>query len=302
MLEKAPAKLNLNLDTPFNHKDGDEEWDMVMTSVDLADYVAIKTLGRNGRIKVSTDSGFLPNDHRNLAYQAAHLLAVTFNRHEAINIHIEKHIPVAAGMGGGSSDAAAVLRGLNDLWQLGLTRTELCHFGLKIDADVPYCVWSQTAHVTGRGEQIELLPKLPPLWIVIAKPKVSVSTPSILRQIDYQALQHATPDALIAAIEAGDYEGICQNVTNVLTPITARHHQTINHLKEQMLRFGADAAEMSGTGPTVYGLCKKQSRAQHVANSLAGFCREVYVVRPINFADNRAQRVALSDRYADTNG
>ncbi|KRN95987.1 4-(cytidine 5'-diphospho)-2-C-methyl-D-erythritol kinase [Furfurilactobacillus siliginis] len=281
-LEKAPAKLNLALDTPFHHANGDEEWDMVMTSVDLADYVAIKTLGKNGRIKVTTDSGFLPNDHRNLAYKAAHLLATKFGQREAVNIHIEKHIPVAAGMGGGSSDAAAVLRGLNDIWQLGLTQTELCELGLQIDADVPYCVWSQTAHVTGRGEKIDVLPKLPAMWIVIAKPKISVSTPALLRQVNYEKLAHTVPTDLLTAINAGDYEGICANVANVLTPITARQHPTITHIKEKMLHFGADAAEMSGTGPTVFGLCKKQSRAQHVANGLAGFCREVYVVRPLS--------------------
>lgn len=281
ILEKAPAKLNLLLDTPFHHADGSEEWDMVLTSVDLADLVTIKTLGRNGRIKVMTDTGFLPNDRRNLAYQAAALLANVYHKKEAVNITIEKHIPVAAGMGGGSADAAAVLRGLNRLWSLNLTPAKLCELGLKIDADVPYCVWSQTAHVTGRGEQVEPLPELPPMWLVIAKPQTSVSTPSILRQINYGRLEHASTPKLLAAIHAGDYDGICQATANVLTPITARRYPVVQRLKTQMLRFGADAAEMTGTGPTVYGICRKRSRAQRVANGLAGFCREVYVVRPI---------------------
>lgn len=288
-LEKAPAKLNLSLDTPFHHHDGSEEWDMVLTSVDLADYVAVKTLGRNGRIKVTTDSGFLPNDHRNLAYQAAHLLATTYGRKEAMNIHIEKHIPVAAGMGGGSSDAAAVLRALNRLWELNLDQATLCQLGLQIDADVPYCVCSQTAHVTGRGEIITQLPKLPPMWVVIAKPKISVSTPSILRRINYDEVRHADTQSLVAAIQRGDYDEICDSVENVLTPITSRLYPTVNHLKEQMVRFGADVAEMSGTGPTVFGICRKQSRAQHVANGLSGFCREVHVVRPVSLHTDFAQ-------------
>lgn len=145
--EKAPAKLNFSLDTPFRHQNGEPEWKMVMIAVDLADYVHIQTLPNSHKITVSTDSGFLPSDQRNLAYQAAKMLRDKYQINEGVAISIDKNIPVAAGMGGGSSDAAAVLRGLNKLWQLGLSRKELAKIGLEIDSDVPFCIYSEPAFV-----------------------------------------------------------------------------------------------------------------------------------------------------------
>ncbi len=158
LIEKAPAKINLSLDALYRHHDGEHEWRMVMTSVDLADYVHIQP---SEAIRVTTDSGFLPEDPRNLAYKAATLLQQVSGVKNGASIHIEKHIPVSAGLGGGSSDAAAVLRGLNKLWQLGYSRAQLAQLGLKVDSDVPYCVYSQTAKVTGRGEIVEPLGALP---------------------------------------------------------------------------------------------------------------------------------------------
>lgn len=286
LVEKAPAKINLGLDTLFEHQSGEKEWDMVMASVDLADYVQLETLPTN-RIEVVTDSGFLPNDRRNLAFQAVSVLKRHCHVRAGVRITIKKVIPVAAGLGGGSSDAAAVLRGLNRMWNLGLDLPTLAQLGLKIDSDVPYCVYSQTAHVTGKGEVVRPLPKLPPMWIVVAKPKMSVSTPNILRQIDYDQLTtHPDIQALLAGIEAGDAHQIFANMGNVLEPITAKRYPEIMAIKQQLLTFGADAAQMSGTGPTVFGICRKQSRAQRVYNSLKGFCREAYLVRPINLIEH----------------
>jgi len=285
IVEKAPAKINLGLDTLFEHHDGDKEWNMVMTSVDLADYVQIETMAAN-RIEVATDSGFLPNDRRNLAFQAVSLLKRRYQINSGVRIKIKKTIPVAAGLGGGSSDAAAVLRGLNRMWELNLDLATLARLGLQIDSDVPYCVYSQTAHVTGKGEIVTPLPKLPPMWIILAKPKISVSTPNILRQVDYDQLTtHPQITDLLAGIQTGDLTQVFQNMGNVLEPITAKRYPEIMQIKQQLLTFGADAAQMSGTGPTVFGVCRKQSRAQRVYNSLKGFCKEVYLVRPVNLAD-----------------
>lgn len=281
LIEKAPAKINLGLDTPYHHRDGMEEWNMVMTSVDLADYVEIQTLPHHRRIRVASNSGFLPNDQRNLAFQAAHLLQTRFRLKQGVNIRLKKNIPVAAGLGGGSSDAAAVLRGLNQLWGLGLSWRELAELGLQIDSDVPYCVYGRPAHVRGRGERITPLPKLPATWVVLAKPKVSVSTPSILQKIHYDDLDHPDIDALVRAIRNQDIAAMCAVMGNVLEPLTAAKHPEITQLKRQMVKFGAEVAQMSGTGPTVFGLCSKQSRAQRVFNGMKGFCREVYLVRPL---------------------
>ena len=141
--EKAPAKLNLSLDTPMRYFDGSPKWDMVMVSADLADYVTVETHRRPATIKVYTNSGFLPNDQRNLAYQAAHILRNRFHCKDGVTIRIKKQIPVAAGLGGGSSDAAAVLRALNSIWRLGLSLSELAKIALTIDSDVPYCIYNK---------------------------------------------------------------------------------------------------------------------------------------------------------------
>ncbi|MGO2913891.1 MAG: 4-(cytidine 5'-diphospho)-2-C-methyl-D-erythritol kinase, partial [Lactiplantibacillus plantarum] len=152
---------------------------------------------------------------------------------------------------------------------------------------VPYCVYSQTAHVTGKGDVVTPLPKLPPMWIILAKPKVSVSTPNILRQVNYERIdQHPNIEALLAGIQQQDFAEIFANMGNVLEPITAKRYPEILQIKRQLLTFGADAAQMSGTGPTVFGVCRKQSRAQRVYNSLKGFCREVYLVRPVNLNEH----------------
>lgn len=286
IVEKAPAKINLGLDTLFEHPNGDKEWDMVMTSVDLADYVMLESLHTN-RIEVVTDSGFLPNDRRNLAFQAVSVLKRYCHVDRGVRIKIRKAIPVAAGLGGGSSDAAAVLRGLNRMWNLHLDLATLARLGLQVDSDVPYCVYSQTAHVTGKGDVVTPLPKLPPMWIILAKPKVSVSTPNILRQVNYERIdQHPNIEALLAGIQQQDFAEIFSNMGNVLEPITAKRYPEILQIKRQLLTFGADAAQMSGTGPTVFGVCRKQSRAQRVYNSLKGFCREVYLVRPVNLNEH----------------
>ncbi|KRL01803.1 4-diphosphocytidyl-2-C-methyl-D-erythritol kinase [Liquorilactobacillus capillatus DSM 19910] len=255
---------------------------MVMTSIDLADYVHIETSSVFTGIAVETDAGFLPSDQRNLAYKAAKELQKSFNIKNGVQISIKKNIPVAAGLGGGSSDAAAVLRGLNKLWDLKLSTRKLAQIGLKIDSDVPFCVYSTTALVEGKGEVVTPLDELPPLWLVIAKPRASVSTPTILRKISYEKIIHPEVDKVVAGIKKGSLTEICKWMGNALEPITIKEIQEIKRIKQKMYAFGVEAAQMSGSGPTVFGICSKYSRAQHVYNSLKGFCDEVYLVRPCN--------------------
>lgn len=281
LIEKAPAKLNLSLDALYQHPDGEHEWQMVMTSIDLADYVQI-TAQKSANIVVKTTSGFIPEDQRNLAYQAAKLLQQRFQIKTGALIEIEKHIPVAAGMGGGSSDAAAVLRGLNRLWQLGLSKAELAKIGLQIDSDVPYCVYSETALVTGKGDQIQPLGPLPNLWLVVVKPAISVSTPRILRALNCDQIETRPNTAqLVQAIAAQDTDQLVAGMNNVLAPITSARYPQIEHLIERLETFGADIAQMSGSGPTVFAVCRQLSKAQRVYNSISGFCKEVYLVQPL---------------------
>lgn len=281
VVEKAAAKVNLGLDTTFRHDDGMPDWNMVMTSIDLADYVEVRDRGSHG-ITVSSDSGFLPNDQRNLAFQAASLLQRTYHIKQGAAIQIQKKIPVAAGLGGGSSDAAAVLRALNQIWGIQLPLDELAKLALKVDSDVPYCVYSKTAHVTGLGDQVRVLePTLKPVWLVLAKPNVSVSTPSILRQIDYDKLSHPDIDQLLEAIQTGDYSQMIANMGNALEPISVQRYPEIAQIKVRMQDYGAPTAIMSGTGPTVFSVFNKESRAQRVFNSIRGFCSEAYLVRSL---------------------
>lgn len=281
VIEKAAAKINLGLDTPFRHPDGMPEWNMVMTSIDLADYVAV-TDRTETTIEVLSNTGFLPNDHRNLAYQAAVLLQTTYHVNRGALIEIDKHIPVAAGLGGGSSDAAAVLRALNHLWHLGLSLAELARLGLKVDSDVPYCVYGKTAHVTGRGENVAVLnPPLKPSWLVLAKQHVSVSTPNILRQIDYATLAHPNIDQVLEGVAQDDFALLDKHMGNALEKVSMTRYPEIHQIKERMRHYGADHAVMSGTGPTVFALFRQQSRAHRVYNSIRGFCSEAYLVRSL---------------------
>lgn len=278
IMEKAPAKINLSLDTPMRYFDGLPQWNMVMSSIDLADYVAVETHASPKTIKVYTDSGFLPNDQRNLAYQAAHILKTRFHQSDGVTIKIKKHIPVAAGLGGGSSDAAAVLRALNQAWELGLSVDELAKLALSIDSDVPFCVYGHTAHVTGHGELVTPLPNFPHYWVIVAKPKVSVSTPAILKQINYATLQHAPTNQLVDKIKAQAWPETFQYMGNSLEGVTGEMYPEIKRIKDKMLQLGADVAQMSGTGPTVFAICHAESRAKRVYNSMKGFCDEVYQV------------------------
>ncbi|MCK8607560.1 4-(cytidine 5'-diphospho)-2-C-methyl-D-erythritol kinase [Apilactobacillus ozensis] len=280
IIEKASAKINLALDTPYKHSDGEPEWNMVMTSIDVADYVRIVD-NDSGKITVESDSLFLPEDHRNLAYQAAELIKCEFKIDLGVDITIRKNIPVSAGLGGGSSDAAAVLRGLNQMWNLNISLDKLAELALQLDSDVPYCIFSQTAKVSGRGANIETLHKLPSMYFVIVKPQISISTPQIIKKIDYKIINHKSVDKLVNSIDQDNYQKVVDNMFNVLEPISAKKYHDIVKIKNKLLAYGADNAQMSGTGPTVFGVCKTEQSAKHIFNSIRGFCSEVYLVHSL---------------------
>ncbi|QHN47989.1 4-(cytidine 5'-diphospho)-2-C-methyl-D-erythritol kinase [Geobacillus stearothermophilus] len=276
---KAPAKINLSLDVLYKRPDGYHEVKMVMTTIDLADRIELIPLPEEDVIRIVSQNRFVPDDCRNLAYQAAKLMKETFSIRQGVAISITKHIPVAAGLAGGSSDAAATLRGLNKLWQLGLTVRELAELGAQIGSDVAFCVYGGTAVATGRGEIITPIPSPPPCWVVLAKPLIGVSTADVYRNLQLEHVCHPDVDAMVKAIERQDYEGICRLVGNVLEEVTLKKYPEVAHIKEQMKRFGADAVLMSGSGPTVFGLIEHDSRMQRVYNGLRGFCDQVFAVR-----------------------
>lgn len=278
LYEKAPAKINLTLDVLYKRPDDFHEVEMVMTTVDLADRIWLRSRA-DGRIIIKTVDHFIPNDQRNLAYQAAELLKKNFAISEGIEITIEKSIPVAAGLAGGSSDAAATLRGLNRLWNLGLSLDELAALGSEIGSDISFCVHGGTALATGRGEKIQKLPSPPNCWVVLAKPAISVSTASIYRNLRLDQSPHPDTSAMIEALETKDYQQMCATLGNVLEPVTMSLYPEVSVLKEQMQKFGADAVLMSGSGPTVFGFVDNEARVRRIYNGLKGFCPEVYAIR-----------------------
>lgn len=275
---KAPAKINLSLDVLRKREDGYHEVRMIMTTIDLADRIELAELDQN-KIEIISHNRYVPDDQRNLAYQAAKILKERFNVQKGVSITIEKLIPVAAGLAGGSSDAAATLRGLNALWKLGLSGEQLAEIGAEIGSDVSFCVYGGTAIATGRGEIIEHIPTPPPCWVVLAKPQIGVSTADVYRNLKVSQMVHPDVDKMIASISNRDYEGICDTLGNVLEQVTFQMHPEVARIKEQMKRFGADAVLMSGSGPTVFGLVYHDSRMRRVYNGLKGFCEQVYAVR-----------------------
>lgn len=280
LIEKAPAKINLGLDVLYKRSDGYHELKMVMSSVDLADHLFFEELVED-QIIVETNRSFLPVDQRNNVYQAALLLKNKYQIKKGIKIFVKKTIPVAAGLGGGSTDCAAALRGINQLWNLGCSLEELAEIGLKVGTDVPYCVYGKTAFVGGKGEDVVILPAMLQCWVVLVKPKISVSTRTVFKEVNTQEIQHQDIDSLVIAIQNQDYQQMLSKMGNSLEDVTGRRHPMIKQIKERMIQYGADVSLMSGSGPTVFALCQHYSRAQRVYNGLKGFCDEVYLVRTL---------------------
>ncbi|MGR5984340.1 4-(cytidine 5'-diphospho)-2-C-methyl-D-erythritol kinase [Bacillus cytotoxicus] len=278
LLVKAPAKINLSLDVLGKRQDGYHEVKMIMTTIDLADRLELTELTED-RIEIVSHNRYVPDDQRNLAYQATKLLKEKYQVKQGVSIAIEKTIPVATGLAGGSGDACATLRGLNKIWNLGLTMDELAELGAEIGSDVSFCVYGGTAIATGRGEKIEHIKTPPSCWVILAKPHIGVSTADVYGNLKLNRVTHPDVDQMAEAINRGDYQGICNAVGNVLEDVTFAMHPEVARIKTRMKRFGADAVLMSGSGPTVFGLVHHDSRMHRIYNGLKGFCEQVYAVR-----------------------
>lgn len=276
---KAPAKLNLTLDVLGKREDGYHEMRMVMTSVSLADEVTL-TIAPGEGTTLSTDLGFLPVDGRNLAVLAAERLReATGADWGKLDISLRKRIPVCAGTAGGSSDAAAVLRGLNQLAGLGLSGEELAGIGERVGADVPYCVLGGTALAEGIGEKLTPLPPLPECWAVLVKPNFSVSTPELFARIDGQRL-HGRPDTagMLEALKAGDLPGVARRLYNVFEEVLPkRRREIVEEVKSELVDRGALGACMTGTGSMVYGLYAGEEKAAQAYEALKKTWPETFI-------------------------
>ena len=267
--EKAYAKINISLDVTGRRPDGYHEMLMVMQTVTLCDDVRIE-LRENAKSSAECNLHFVPGDERNLAVRAANRFFERVGmRNSGAHIVIKKNIPVGAGMAGGSTDAAAVLRGLNKITGAGLTGAQLCELAAEIGSDVAFCVSGGTQLASGRGEVLSELPALPDCGIVICKPEFSVSTPELFRKLDSVKLRcHPDTAGICAALENGDLGGIVRRMYNVFEDVPDRRRSAISGIKGVLLDNGALGSIMTGTGSAVFGIFDDESAAQKACEVL----------------------------------
>lgn len=276
---EAHGKINLGLDVVRRLENGYHEVRMVMQSVKLADRVRMRRLEED-RILLGTDRKGLPCDERNLAWKAAKLMKDNFSLTGGVEIFLEKRIPMAAGMAGGSADCAAVLRGMNELFGLGLSPEELQKEGVKLGADVPFCLMGGCALSEGIGEVLTPLKEPPACVLLLAKPDIDVSTKHVYETLDLRELtSHPDIDGILQSIEAGDLEALCSRLENVLERVTGREHPVIGEIEGRMREAGALQAIMSGSGPTVFGIFRAEEPAARAKERIEreGLAREVFL-------------------------
>lgn len=281
---KALAKINLGLDVVRRREDGYHEVKMIMQTIHLFDRVQLKKK-KEAEVTLRTNLSFLPVDENNLAYRAAEMLRTEFDIKEGVEINLEKHIPVAAGMAGGSTDGAAVLYAMNEMFELGLSKQMLMDRGVKLGADVPYCIMRGTALAEGIGEKLTQLPPMVKCPVLIAKPQISVSTRYVYEhlQLSDQSV-HPDIDKLVEKIREKDLEQIGAAMGNILETVTIPEHPEIEAIKSCMIKAGAVNAMMSGSGPTVFGLYATREEAKRATEAVReqGIARQVFVTEIYN--------------------
>ena len=281
---KAYGKINIGLDVIRKREDGYHDLDMIMQTVGVYDDVIIsrKDGTQTYEIEVSTDADVLPNDKGNLAFMAAKVLMEAYDIKAKVKIHINKRRPIAGGMAGGSADCAAVLRGVNQLFQLGLTDEQLQEYGVKLGADVPYCIVGGTKRAQGIGEILTDLPTPPKCYVIIAKPDAFVSTKFVYSHIrPAQIENHPDIDGIIESIKAGDLYGMCEKIANVMEDVTIPEYPIIQKVKDILKSNGAVNALMSGSGPTVFGIYDDEEKAKQSMDALSGkeFVSQLYLTK-----------------------
>lgn len=276
---KALGKINLGLDVLGRRANGYHDVRMVMQTVYLYDQIWIEKTKESG-IRLSTNLFYLPVNENNLAYKAASLLMEEFRIKEGVKITLDKHIPVAAGMAGGSSNAAAVLYGINRMFSLGLSQEELMKRGVALGADVPYCIMRGTVLAEGIGEILTPLPAMPKCCVLIAKPPISVSTKLVYEKLDsHEITDHPDIDGILTGLDEENLEQIASCMGNVLEKVTIEEYPVIEEIKTVMKKAGALNAMMSGSGPTVFGLFDDKQKAKHAAQKIKGLqlAKQAYV-------------------------
>ena len=280
---KSYGKINLGLDVLRRREDGYHEVRMIMQTVGLYDVLTMKKR-KDDKIKMTCNLSFLPTDERNLVYKAVKLIKDKYHIKDGVEINLSKRIPVAAGMAGGSSNCAAALKGMNQLFDLGLSIDELCEIGVTLGADVPYCIWGGTALSEGIGEKLSRVDAMPECYILIAKPGISVSTAFVYQNLDLPGLsKHPDIDGMLECLKKKDLRGICDRLDNVLETVTVKEYPIIEKVKKHLMDQGAMGALMSGSGPTIFAIFEDKKTADNAMESLRSIedIKQAYVVRPM---------------------
>lgn len=285
----AYGKVNLGLDVLRKREDGYHEVKMIMQTVKVFDRLTFSDI-QEDKIELSSNLSFLPVNKDNLVYRACDMIKKEYGILSGVKIHLDKHIPVAAGMAGGSTDAAAALIGMNKLFGLKISQDKLMEYGVRLGADVPYCIMRGTALSEGIGEVLTKLPPMPRCYILIAKPPISVSTKMVYENLHADRLSyHPDIDGMIDALRAGSLKGITDRMGNVLETVTIARYPIIEDIKRRMLDDGAMNALMSGSGPTVFGIYEDEEKAQRTMKELRykKLAKQAFVVLPFNTDFNR---------------
>ncbi len=278
---KALAKINLGLDVLGRRENGYHDVRMVMQTIYLYDNVTLTKTEETG-IHLKCNLFYLPVDDTNIAYKAAKLLMDEFGIKEGVRIVLDKHIPVAAGLAGGSANAAAVLVGMNRLFSLGLSQEDLMKRGVTLGADVPYCVMRGTVLAEGIGEILSPLPPLPKCCVLIAKPGISVSTKTVYEKLDSQEIaMHPDIDGILEGLEEQDIQKVAASMGNVLEAVTIGDYPIIEQIKDVMKEYGALNAMMSGSGPTVFGIYEDRAKAKVAQQKI----RELQIAKQVYIAN-----------------
>ena len=278
---KALAKINLGLDVLGRRENGYHDVRMVMQTIYLYDNVTLEKTEETG-IQLECNLFYLPVDETNIAYKAAKLLMDEFEIKEGVRIVLDKHIPVAAGLAGGSANAAAVLVGMNRLFSLGLSQEELMKRGVTLGADVPYCVMRGTVLAEGIGEILSPLPPLPKCCILIAKPGISVSTKTVYEKLDSQEItEHPDIDGILEGLDKQDLQKVASSMGNVLETVTIGDYPIIEKIKDVMKENGALNSMMSGSGPTVFGIFDDRNKARQAQQKI----RELQIAKQVYVAN-----------------
>lgn len=280
---EAYGKVNIGLDVLGRRANGYHDVRMIMQTVDLHDTLEfVRENDGKGRIILESESEEMPLNEENLIYRAVKLLQQDFGFQDSVRIRIEKRLPIAAGMAGGSSDCAAALKGINELFLLGLTQEQLQAYGVKLGADVPYCILGGTCLAEGIGEKLTRLKEIPDALLLIAKPPIAVSTKEVYERVDGRnIIKHPDIDGIIRAINEQNLIQMTKYMGNVLADVTEQMHPVIRNIRECMDENGAIVSLMSGSGPTVFGIFTEESTVLSAKKALeqCNLAKEIYVTR-----------------------